>query len=322
MSSGYSFIDSGNNVQASGGGNIFLTNTPTTHFTISNFHPISFQYVRIEFSMLNDTLNPAASNDLQLEASSDSGNTFNRVLPYQQLNGDLASKWFRFESWLSLPTNTTPFYTDYASRYAFRFSQTSSTRIIRLDDIHFQFAVYLPIKLHSFKAVNAGNKAIVKWKASSGSDKEKFILERSTNGESFSQIQNMFAKGNGEYTYEFSDELVNGQVYYRLKMVNPDGTYSYSKIEMVNGKKDKGVIFSLYPIPATNTLNVKLNQLNNEAISLVVKDAKGVEKISKSIKASNASVIQSDLSGLANGLHYLTIVTNDGFQTQKFVVAR
>ena len=83
------------------------------------------------------------------------------------------------------------------------------------------------------------------WQTSAEDNNQTFILEKSDDGSSFSNIGNV--KGNGttkeKKAYNYLDVQAKGKkIFYRLKQVDFDGTYSYSEVLIVNKKLDNNLL--------------------------------------------------------------------------------
>jgi hypothetical protein len=95
----------------------------------------------------------------------------------------------------------------------------------------------LPITLQSFM-VMANNKkeAILKWISAAEVNTDRFNIQRSNNGISFETIGTLNAVGNSStpVTYTYTDKLPKpGTNYYRLKMLDKDGKYTYSPVKII-----------------------------------------------------------------------------------------
>jgi len=70
----------------------------------------------------------------------------------------------------------------------------------------------------------------LRWKTSQEENVTKFVIERSTDNTHFSDIGNVTARGPG-FQYHFEDNnlgMTNGIFYYRLRIVNTDGTFHHT----------------------------------------------------------------------------------------------
>ncbi len=94
-----------------------------------------------------------------------------------------------------------------------------------------------------FKEFGVG--LMLTWQTSAEDNNQTFILEKSDDGSLFSNIGNV--KGNGttkeKKAYNYLDVQARGKkIFYRLKQVDFDGTYSYSEVLIVNKKLDNNLI--------------------------------------------------------------------------------
>ena len=99
----------------------------------------------------------------------------------------------------------------------------------------------LPIELVDFTAQQEGDDVLLNWETASELDNDYFEIERSTDGHHFETIGEMAGHGTSfiSHNYSFSDknifEKINGDiVYYRLRQIDFDGQFEYSKIVAVN----------------------------------------------------------------------------------------
>jgi N-acetylneuraminic acid mutarotase len=120
------------------------------------------------------------------------------------------------------------------------------------DFFAFDPAVVLPIELQSFNAQLNGHKrqVNVQWETASESDNAYFSVERKTGDSDFQAIGQMKSRGNSTQlsVYNLVDKNPQkGISYYRLKQVNSDNTFTYSKIVNVTSEKRSKInIFPTY----------------------------------------------------------------------------
>ena len=149
----------------------------------------------------------------------------------------------------------------------------------------------MPVKLVSFAAKNNENKILLSWKTSEETGFDRFEIERSENPKKgFVIIGHLVGKG-ATYAYNFLDNsaIASGTpVYYRLKMIDLDGTYAYSKI--VGQALDGTKVMTVYPNPVSGELSV-ISQSDLVDIQLI--NLKGVTVLaqnSERLKINNLDV--------------------------------
>lgn len=117
--------------------------------------------------------------------------------------------------------------------------------------------VPFPVELVRFEAsINRQQHAHINWVTASERDNDYFLLEKSQDGQNFHSITRIYTKGNENFSqaYQFTDEQVEvGYNYYRLKQVDLNGEFTYSKIIQVFAKSTIAPI--IYNI--ANTLYIK-----------------------------------------------------------------
>ncbi len=125
--------------------------------------------------------------------------------------------------------------------------------------------IILPIKLVSFSGTLSPQKTVLlKWETSLELNNEKYEVERSLDGNSYTRLATLNSDGSGInnrlYTYEDIFFTAGTTAYYRLKQVDYDGKSSYSKIVYVSDKSSAGSLYSLFPNP--------LNSSNNNTVQI------------------------------------------------------
>ncbi|HUS00516.1 MAG TPA: hypothetical protein VMY77_02245 [Chitinophagaceae bacterium] len=107
------------------------------------------------------------------------------------------------------------------------------------------FLSTLPIKLNTFDAASVNKNTVdVKWTATSEDGNEKYILERSVNGITFSPVYNIAAaKASSLSNYGYRDDVTGltttNFIYYRVKIYSHGALYSISNVVKINSKPDQ-----------------------------------------------------------------------------------
>ncbi len=170
-------------------------------------------------------------------------------------------------------------------------------------------APVLPLQLLSFNASLTGKEVITQWTTSNEMNTKEFVVERSADGQSFTATGVVAALNRtGENKYNFTDKNpLAGVTYYRLKIVDKDGSYRYSNVVIINSKLAAGV--AVFPNPATNTISVSHPQaLAGATVELIAVDGK---KINTYTVTTNALQTTIDIAGLKTG-NYMLVYKNDG----------
>ena len=172
----------------------------------------------------------------------------------------------------------------------------------------------LPLQLLSFSAIpqKETDKILVYWNTANEINTAYFIIETSSNGNSFKASAEVAAKGIGNNSYFYSIDKLN-VVYVRLKMVDKDGRFVYSKIIRIPINQLTNEPISIVANPTKNQLQLKVNSssLNNTNASLANAQGRVVKRFI--LKQGNLTI---DISNLTAGVYYLQ--SNEG--SRKVVV--
>lgn len=183
--------------------------------------------------------------------------------------------------------------------------------------------VNLPVELLTFSAIVAEDGVQLNWTTSVQINNDYFTIQRSGDGEIFSDIGRV--KGAGTYLssldYRFLDgDPLYGNGYYRLKQTDFDGMYTFSAIIGVKFITDKVTLNGLFPNPVIDILNCSIYGLSESTIWYTITDVAGknilgkVENINRGI-----NTIILNTSGLSKGVYILKISSPDGMIIEKFI---
>ena len=189
--------------------------------------------------------------------------------------------------------------------------------------IDFESAVPLPTLVVSFTAKNAGkNRAQLNWKITENSTPLMFEVLRSSDGVNFNKIGEVPGTVL-QFDYEFTDEaMVTGNNYYRLKMLDRDGSANYTSIVVVsNGGADGVVIGNLMPTVVTSGARLAVTSGKKATLQLLITDISGriIQKQSVSLTVGSQDVT-IDASRLAPGMYQITgYVAGEKSTTVRFI---
>jgi hypothetical protein len=174
----------------------------------------------------------------------------------------------------------------------------------------------LPLKWLSFAAQEAGGNVILDWSTGEEAGARCFVIERSVNSSDFSPLDTIPAKGKaGRNDYHYEDGAAPaGQLAYRIREVDIDGRYEYSKYVMVRiaGQNSR---LALYPNPAESFTRIQLPAGLGQAIVQVYTQS-GLRV--RTIQVSNLQLI--DCSGLSKGIYYIVVRGHQGSYTDRLII--
>ncbi|MFZ4797430.1 MAG: T9SS type A sorting domain-containing protein [Bacteroidia bacterium] len=187
----------------------------------------------------------------------------------------------------------------------------------------------LPVKLTTFNGSLLNNDAKLAWTTASEINTNMFVLERSIDGKNFEAITKVKAAGNSSSlkSYNHLDKgiitLLNsaGTIYYRLKMVDNDNTFSYSKtieIKTVENTKEK---VSVTPNPFTTDLTITVETVNNANGTVEISDINGRTIISQNIEVvkGSSTITVNNVDKLKQGIYFVRYTTETSTQVFKML---
>ncbi|MDE1191118.1 MAG: T9SS type A sorting domain-containing protein [Arachidicoccus sp.] len=161
------------------------------------------------------------------------------------------------------------------------------------------------------------NKVILTWKTYTEINSGSFIIERSTDKETFKPIGTIKAAGNStkEISYSFTDNSpLQGVNYYRFHEVDLDGKSMYSNVAPVTVKNTSKV--TVYPNPIKAKGYLKINTPDNSVVKII--NLSGHEIVSKN---SNGTLTIST-SNWSSGFYFINVYDLSGkiISTSKVIV--
>ena len=174
--------------------------------------------------------------------------------------------------------------------------------------------VPLSIKLENISATNAGTRNRIDWVTGNEEKGDKFELERSSDASNFELIGLIGAKGEAsKYTY-WDEAPLNGINYYRLKMVDANGSTSYSKTVSASTRVSGQFSVDAYPNPVKDNLTVVAHGTDAQDGTVTISDLSG--KVVRTVKA-DGGYASLDMKNLAAGFYIVKYSDKEHTQTLK-----
>lgn len=177
--------------------------------------------------------------------------------------------------------------------------------------------VALPLNLLNFSTKLEESTAFLNWQTAEEKEVSHFEIERSNaqiNFKKIGQVSSNNSLEKQEYNY-IDEKLAVGVYYYRLKMVDLDGKYSYSPIRSVYVKEVESQL-KVYPTPAENMVTVDL-QKTEPKIKAEIFSLNGASLLSERFAETNK--IDLNVSNLPSGFYIIRISLKDQVKEVKFL---
>jgi len=185
----------------------------------------------------------------------------------------------------------------------------------------------LPVELTTFTANNLGDKVELKWNTATEVNNYGFNIERKPQAGEWTKIG--FIKGNGNSNspknYSFVDESpVSGKVEYRLKQIDNDGKYEYSKIVEISSEPTQFSLAQNYPNPFNPTTTIQYAIPSAEHVTIKVYNEIGEEVRTLVDENKEAGQYKATFngSGLASGIYYYRISAGNFIKVKKLMLLK
>ncbi|RXK62479.1 T9SS type A sorting domain-containing protein [Lacibacter luteus] len=169
----------------------------------------------------------------------------------------------------------------------------------------------LPVSGVNLKAALSGNDVALTWKTYTEADSKEFEIERSTDGANFTKIATKAAAGNSasELSYAHTDAAMTQRVYfYRLKMIDVDGSYKYSNVAVVR-KAAGNISIKAFPNPFTSQLNIEFSKAKGSYVVSLINQAGQEVRSVRSVVENDVQYVTIARGALTAG-SYAVRITN------------
>lgn len=266
----------------------------------------------------------------------DAGNDISIILPANTavLNGSASGEIKKYE-WLK---------TDGPKQYLIENSNNPVTKIsnLTMGKYTFQLKVFnsagdsaisvvnvvltsiLPVKLSDFLGKSINEKVALQWLSESESNVDHYAIQRSSDGHTFENIGAVKSKNiySARAIYYYDDLTpAKGINYYRLAMVDKDGTTNYSKTILVSVSYVPSFTLLNTAVSATNSyVRIGLNSNYQQLLNIAVIDVSGRVLVSLPLQIQKGfNEIYREMPSLNTGVYYIKLLTKDQSTTRAVV---
>lgn len=164
--------------------------------------------------------------------------------------------------------------------------------------------------------ISASNGAnTLKWEAENNPQFSYFVVQRSDNGTTFSDISKLQANAaSGTGNYEFTDSKPNTiRNYYRIYAMKRDGKSVMSQVVAVNNRTSSTIGITVYPNPVRDRANVGVTVKKAGMASIQIYDGAGklVSTRKISLQKGNNMFSAGEILDQSAGIYTIRVVTED-----------
>ncbi|MFP5041212.1 T9SS type A sorting domain-containing protein [Parasediminibacterium sp. JCM 36343] len=178
----------------------------------------------------------------------------------------------------------------------------------------------LPLRLLSFTAIANAQAIDLNWATADEINTSVFLVEKSTDGNSFTTIGSVAAAGatSGQRQYAFHDTHLsasNALCFYRLKMEDKDGSFTYSNVLAVKARQVSNLKITVNPVHNTLYISHEASGKNASVVLFTI-DSKVVLQHAS---AENATGEAINVANLSSGTYLLAFFNNGHKATSSFI---
>ncbi len=168
-------------------------------------------------------------------------------------------------------------------------------------------SIVLPVELISFDGKLIENKTRLDWSTASELNVHGFDIEKSNNATDWENFAFVAANNQPSHYREWDNQPFEGVRYYRLKIIDFDGSFEYSNIISVH--RAAVASLNLYPNPTTQDINIEFKTPNNSVTEIKVVDILGRIVFEKSISTviGGFQSLKINMEGFASGSYFVRL---------------
>jgi len=208
-------------------------------------------------------------------------------------------------------------FTTYGSDYLFTATFTGFSKFFLLD-----LNVVLPVTMLSFNGtLNSDNNSILlSWKTSSEHGLKYFEIQKSADGTNFNPIETVNATGTSSslHSYKFTNNRVNELNYYRLKMIDNDGRFTYSSTILIRNPNASQHVW-IGANPFHDAISIRLARNPKQDVKVELMNTAGAKVYYKQYGNSGEMLINLAGAHLSPGIYILKTVVDGKTYVNKLV---
>jgi hypothetical protein len=268
--------------------------------------------------------------------------SINYLAPDNTTESSAANSWDLWAGTTKIFDDRTPQTATIDNLTNFKFLFTAGIATLTLDDFYTVGGDgVLPVELSSFSAIVFDNEVKLNWRTETEVSNYGFEILRDHTSTPLSVTDwdvlgfvEGYGNSNSPKEYSFIDDLtltpnLNHTLRYRLKQIDTDGKFEYSKvIEVDLGSPQKFELSQNYPNPfnPSTTISFSLPESGNVKLTVYSIIGEQVAELVNGFKEAGVHTInfgaESALGGLNSGLYIYRIETNGVVQSRKMTLLK
>ncbi len=184
----------------------------------------------------------------------------------------------------------------------------------------------LPVELTKFTAkVNDNYDVVLDWETATEENNKEFVVERSLDGINFETVTTVRGNGNSSEPIQYQAidyHPYSGESLYRLKQIDFNGEYEYSKLKSVKINNKGAIVLSPNPTHFNSSINIHWNieDSNEKDIIINIYDISG-----KKINSENIMLTRNygnfNINYLNSGVYIIELQYNNIVKREKLIIS-
>jgi hypothetical protein len=174
----------------------------------------------------------------------------------------------------------------------------------------------LPVTLLSFEGRSLGSDVVLNWITTSEFNNSGFVVERSIDGRNFERVTFVAGQINSRtrVAYQSIDEMAfrtaaSNVLYYRLRQVDVDGSFTYSNVVRVSQNDRNGAEINVQPNPFTGITNVVIASPEANDYTIRITDVQGKLIAQRALQVEKGlnTVSLTELDNVVPGVYFIQV---------------
>lgn len=178
----------------------------------------------------------------------------------------------------------------------------------------FTISTVLPVDIISFSGKSVADSHVLSWQVANEEQLQQYDIEISANGSQFNTAGTVIAEGKAVYNFTSQPGTNQPRYWYRLKSIDIDGRYRFSRTIMLFHTADKQGI-SCFPNPVISELSLNSQDKIN---GLSLFSSTGILLLTQK---TDSHTIRVSLRDVPSGIYYLRLETENGIKTERIIKA-
>ncbi|MCI4667183.1 MAG: PQQ-dependent sugar dehydrogenase [Bacteroidia bacterium] len=273
-------------------------------------------------------LEPPFDGNYQLEITADDGVRVwvDNVLVIDEWRDQAASSYntiVNLTAWDKVPIRVDYYQNKVFAQARLSWSHSNfSKEVIPTRFLYSTLSLTLPVASLNLTAEKEGKHINLLWETREEKNVGQFILQRSTDGLNFQSINTQDSKGNSNYaSYTFTDLYPSpGEYLYKVKMIDIDGTVSYSNVAsvLIANRLDE-LRLRIFPNPSSldqsRYLEIESSAFQQTRIEIWSLDGRLINEYKQSIEAGiKIYPLEMGQAGLSSGMYLVKIINPESLE--------